>query len=88
MNPLPSNPIALWSQLLLSELNDEDKIVRQFDYRIVPDDDVDAEQDWHSVGAQASQDLLGRVVNDIVETTIDGRPVRVRVQGHSCEVQR
>ncbi|MEV0109353.1 hypothetical protein AB0H42_23870 [Nocardia sp. NPDC050799] len=88
MNLLPSNPIALWSQLLLSELNDEDEIVRQFDYRIVPDDEVDSKQDWHPVSAQSSQDLLGRVLTDIVKTTIDGRSVRVRVQGHSCEVQR
>lgn len=85
---MPKNPISPWSQLLLSELDDDNKIVAQFDYRIVPDEKADASQSWYPVSSATSQDLLGHVVNDIIETTFDGRPVRLRVQGHSCEVQR
>jgi transcription elongation GreA/GreB family factor len=85
---MPNNPIALNSQLVLSELDANDKIVDQFDYRIVPDDEADADQAWYPVSAPTSQDLLGHIANDIVETTRDGRSVRLRVQAHDAIVQR
>lgn len=86
---MPRNPIAEYSQLLLSELDDDDNIVAQFDYRIVPDDEADDEQAWYPVSSPTSQALLGHVITDIVKTTRDGRPVRLRVQAHGRDnIQR
>ncbi|MBF6315749.1 GreA/GreB family elongation factor [Nocardia cyriacigeorgica] len=78
---LPKNVISLmWSNLVLSELNADGAIERQFDYIIVPDAEADDAESKFAASLPASQALLGHVVGDIVETEIDGRPVRVRVQ--------
>ncbi|MFD4442502.1 hypothetical protein ACFWPK_22300 [Nocardia sp. NPDC058519] len=73
--------IAVWSQLLLSELDENDAILRQFDWRIVPDDQADLAKEWYGESLPASQALIGLGAGDIVETTIDGKAVRLRVQG-------
>ncbi|MBF6350347.1 GreA/GreB family elongation factor [Nocardia flavorosea] len=80
---MPGNPIAEYSSLRLDELDDDGKAVDQFDYRIVPDDEADDEQAWYPLSSPTSQDLLGHVIDDIVETTLDGRPVRLHVRAHS-----
>lgn len=72
--------IEVGSQLLLSELDDNDAIVRQFDWKIVPDDDADPANEHYGASLPASQALLGHAAGDVVETTIDDKPVRLRVQ--------
>ncbi|PPJ31897.1 hypothetical protein C5E45_32930 [Nocardia nova] len=75
--------IMVWPTLLLSELDDNDNITRQFDYTIVPDNEADPANDRYAESLPASKALLGHVSGDIVETTIDDKPVRLRVQGVS-----
>ncbi|WP_227980485.1 GreA/GreB family elongation factor [Nocardia spumae] len=78
---LPKLTIVLvYSQLLVSQLDADDNIVDQFDYMIVPDDAADLAQGRYPESAPASRELLGHVVGDVVETTVRGESVRLRVQ--------
>lgn len=73
----------VWSEVVLSELNEDGTLKSQFQYKIVPDDQADASKAWYGESLPASQALLGRSSADEVNTTIDGRPVRLRVQAIS-----
>lgn len=75
-----SVPAKPGSQLLLSELDDNDQIIRQFDWRIVPDHQADPAESAYGESLPASQAVLGKTAGEIVETTIDDQPVRLRVQ--------
>ncbi|MGW4126498.1 GreA/GreB family elongation factor [Nocardia sp. NPDC004711] len=89
MNLLPKTKIVLvGSGLILTKVNEDGTTSRHFDgtmamqfrYTIVPDSEADAISDRYSESLPASQALLGHLVGDIVETTIDNMPIRVRVQ--------
>ncbi|WP_157108383.1 GreA/GreB family elongation factor [Aldersonia kunmingensis] len=71
--------IMVWSSLVLAELDEKDNITRPIEYTIVPDNEADTANGRFGESLPASQALLGHLTGDTVETTIDDRPVRLRV---------
>ncbi|PSR63979.1 hypothetical protein C8259_09005 [Nocardia nova] len=72
--------VRLGTRMLLSELKSDGTIKRQFDYTIAIDSAADPKNTRYASSLPASQALLGHIVGDIVDTTIDGKPVKVRIQ--------
>jgi len=72
---IPSDKAYLFARVLVKDLNRDDEI----EYRLVPPDEVDVDNDMISVKSPVGAALLGKVVGDAVEIKVPAGTLKYEI---------